>query len=66
MEHGHPYGEIAGLLRRRSLDRKPWLKRLPPPARPAGPQPSSSALRLTFPVTVSGSSGTNSTCRGYS
>jgi len=66
MAHGHPYEDIAGLLRRRSLDRKPWLRRLPPASRRAPAQPSSSALRLIFPVTVSGSSDTNSTCRGYS
>jgi len=44
--HGHPYENIADLLRRRSLDRKPWLKRLPPPSRPSGRR---RAARLASP-----------------
>jgi hypothetical protein len=31
MAYGLPRNELSGILRRRSLDRKPWLKRLGKP-----------------------------------
>jgi hypothetical protein len=34
MLHALPHEDVTGLLRRRSLDRKPWLKRLAQTDRP--------------------------------
>jgi hypothetical protein len=34
MLHALPHEDLTGLLRRRSLDRKPWLKRLTQSGRP--------------------------------
>jgi hypothetical protein len=40
MLHALPHEDLTGLLRRRSLDRKPWLKRLTQSGHPR-PRPRS-------------------------